>query len=270
MQKEILGVFDSGVGGLSLLIKLNQKLSGYKILYLGDNDNAPYGNKSILELKRLAFENVMILKSYNVNTVFIACNTLSCCLLSFLKTTFPELTFYGVFPPIEKTLVNGQTPLLLCTVATANVLKNSGADIIGFKNLVGEIERLPLGQIDISSNLKKTIKYVGVNSKSKNWGKSTLLTTKLSVKNFNHFFLQNRVVILGCTHYFFAYSKIFNHFRPQAIFDGSDFTVDLFIKSIKNKKSLEKPMQNKILFIGKNKSKNSEFFKSYIYSLKKN
>ena len=62
MENRVIGVIDSGVGGLSVLKELDEKLKGCTFIYLGDNDNAPYGSKTKRELLWLSLNNINILK----------------------------------------------------------------------------------------------------------------------------------------------------------------------------------------------------------------
>ena len=101
MQREIIGLLDSGLGGISLLLKLYKSLSNTTFVYLGDGKNNPYGNKTNSELLEISFDNISLLKGYGVKKIFIACNTLSCMHLENLKSIFSEIDFFGVFPPIE-------------------------------------------------------------------------------------------------------------------------------------------------------------------------
>ena len=81
----VIGVFDSGIGGLSVLYKLSKKFKRATFVYLGDNVNAPYGNRGIFDLKTLFCKNVHELLKYSPDFIVVACNTLSCNVLFELK-----------------------------------------------------------------------------------------------------------------------------------------------------------------------------------------
>jgi len=102
-----LGVFDSGVGGLTVVRELNRLLPYESIVYLGDTARVPYGNKSPEAVQRYALEDSQFLISRDVKAIVVACNTASAFALPILKASW-ELPFIGVIRPgveaaIEKT-----------------------------------------------------------------------------------------------------------------------------------------------------------------------
>ena len=101
MCNDYIGVMDSGVGGLSVLKRLVEVMPNQAFLYFGDNQNAPYGNKSKRELLRLVTSNIIYLLSYNVKAIVVACNTLSMGLMTEIKEFSPVPVFF-VFPPFVK------------------------------------------------------------------------------------------------------------------------------------------------------------------------
>lgn len=70
-----IGVFDSGVGGISVLAELIQKLPMEKYIYFGDSKNAPYGTRSIEEVRELSLDAARRLKAYGIKALVVACNT---------------------------------------------------------------------------------------------------------------------------------------------------------------------------------------------------
>ena len=80
-----IGVFDSGIGGLTVLKRLIDKYPNNEYIYYGDTKNIPYGDKSIEELKVLASNIVEFLISKNVDMIVIACGTVSSNLSDYLK-----------------------------------------------------------------------------------------------------------------------------------------------------------------------------------------
>jgi glutamate racemase len=109
-----IGVFDSGVGGLTVLNNLVKKYPNNEYIYFGDIKNNPYGNKTIEELEKLASKIIEFLISKEVDLIVIACGTVSSNLGSILKNKynikiegFYNITvyidkYYGVIFNIEK------------------------------------------------------------------------------------------------------------------------------------------------------------------------
>ena len=72
-----IGVFDSGIGGLTVLREIWKVLPGESTIYFGDNSRAPYGNKSRSTIIRYSLQNMKFLESKDVKMIVIACNTAS-------------------------------------------------------------------------------------------------------------------------------------------------------------------------------------------------
>lgn len=81
-----VGLCDSGLGGLTVLKKLRKKYPKNDYVYIGDNKNIPYGNKSLDELINLGQNLIDFLEKKNVDLIIIACGTLSSNVIPFLKT----------------------------------------------------------------------------------------------------------------------------------------------------------------------------------------
>src|SRR5437773_6364854 len=77
-----IGVFDSGIGGLTVVSALRRVLPNESIFYLGDTARVPYGSKSAATVQRYSLEIVSILLEENAKTVVVACNTASAIALS--------------------------------------------------------------------------------------------------------------------------------------------------------------------------------------------
>lgn len=91
-----IGVFDSGVGGLTVVAALRRRLPGEKVLYLGDTARLPYGTKSPATVARYTQRNVDLLVERGVKAVVVACNTASALALPHLRT---EVPVWGVIEP---------------------------------------------------------------------------------------------------------------------------------------------------------------------------
>ena len=94
-----IGVFDSGVGGLTVLRALIGSLPAEDFLYLGDTARLPYGTKSPETVARYSVRAAGALVSRGVKTLVVACNTASATALPSLRASFPELPVIGVIEP---------------------------------------------------------------------------------------------------------------------------------------------------------------------------
>ena len=95
MDGRAIGVFDSGLGGLTAARVLEETLPCENLIYLGDTANMPYGPRSRGDILRLAEQNAEFLKSHDVKAVLVACGTVSSNALAEHRERFP-LPFFGV------------------------------------------------------------------------------------------------------------------------------------------------------------------------------
>ncbi len=103
-----LGVFDSGVGGLTVVKALRKLLPKESIVYLGDTARVPYGSKSPDTIRQFAMEDTQFLVSKGVKAVVVACNTATAHALPLLEATF-RVPVIGVLEPgVEATLEDDQ------------------------------------------------------------------------------------------------------------------------------------------------------------------
>jgi glutamate racemase len=98
MSQQPIGVFDSGIGGLTVLRELLHRLSRESFVYFGDTARVPYGNKSADTVRRFSSENVKLLLERDVKMVVVACNTATADALPQLQSEF-KLPVIGVIQP---------------------------------------------------------------------------------------------------------------------------------------------------------------------------
>jgi len=96
-----VGVFDSGVGGLTILNDLLRELPAERFVYFGDTGNCPYGVRTEAEIQRLAFGAAEFLLARGAKILVVACNTASVSALAALRERFPEIHFVGVVPAVK-------------------------------------------------------------------------------------------------------------------------------------------------------------------------
>jgi len=106
MSPAPLGVFDSGVGGLTVVRALRELLPDESIIYLGDTARLPYGSKSPDTIRRFATEDTQFLADRGVKAVIVACNTATAHALPHLRKTFRMPVIGVVEPGVEATLAD--------------------------------------------------------------------------------------------------------------------------------------------------------------------
>lgn len=96
-----IGVFDSGMGGLTILSALRQELPNENYIYFGDTAHCPYGARSEAEIIDLSVRISRFLIEQGVKLIVVACNTASQAALAALRATFPSIPFVGVVPAVK-------------------------------------------------------------------------------------------------------------------------------------------------------------------------
>lgn len=96
-----IGVFDSGVGGLSVWREIVRQLPGESTIYLADQAHVPYGPRPVEEIRRYAKRIVRFLLDQHAKLIVVACNTASGAALHYLRRTFPTVPFVGMEPAVK-------------------------------------------------------------------------------------------------------------------------------------------------------------------------
>ena len=96
-----IGVFDSGVGGLSVLRAIQQQLPGESLIYLADQAHVPYGPRPLEQVRQFSEAITRFLLAQKAKLVVVACNTASAAALFHLRQTFPDTPFVGMEPAVK-------------------------------------------------------------------------------------------------------------------------------------------------------------------------
>lgn len=119
-----IGVFDSGVGGLTVLKAIRARLPRENLVYLGDTARLPYGTKSPVSIARYATQATARLQQQGIKLLVVACNTASAVALEALREQLHPLTVIGVVEPGARAAVEavpGGSHLVLATEATVRL-----------------------------------------------------------------------------------------------------------------------------------------------------
>lgn len=101
MDNRTIGVFDSGVGGLSVLREIHQLLPAQPVIYFADQAHVPYGSRQIEEVQGFAHEITRFLLDRGAGLIVVACNTASVAALQSLRQAFPHIPFVGMEPAVK-------------------------------------------------------------------------------------------------------------------------------------------------------------------------
>ena len=186
MKNNPIGIYDSGVGGLTVLAEIRKKLPNENIIYLGDTKNFPYGNKSKEEIIELAIKNVQILIEKEAKLIVIACGTVTSQALDILKEKF-DIPIIGIIEPTVE-YVKKQKYQEIGVIATEGTIR-SGAWEEKLKQQITEI--------------KVTNKACPMLATIAEKGKAQSEEGREVIKQYMEPFKQQKIdkIILGCTHY---------------------------------------------------------------------
>ena len=135
-----IGIFDSGVGGLTVYRALHEQLPNERFVYLGDTARVPYGTKSLATVERYAIENARFLEAHGIKLLVVACNTASALALPAVRENV-RVPVVGVIEPGARAVVRsgtkqGGSVAVIATEATVQ----SGAYRRAIKSLAPEVE----------------------------------------------------------------------------------------------------------------------------------
>lgn len=123
-----IGVFDSGIGGLTVVKELMQQLPNEDIVYLGDTAHLPYGTKSASTVIKFTLENILFLLKQGVKLIVIACNTASSLALPVIRRHF-RIPIIGVIQPGAKEAVYATKTKCVGVIGTAATIKSRAYEI---------------------------------------------------------------------------------------------------------------------------------------------
>ncbi len=187
MDNRPIGIFDSGVGGLTVVKEVMKALPDERIIYLGDTARVPYGTKSDQAVKRFSVENAKFLKQFKVKLIIVACNTASSIALATLRKRF-KVPIVGVIKPGARKAIRVTRSGRIGVIGTPTTVKSKAYE--------KEIKRISGHKKIISRSCPLFVPLA-----EEGWlnGKITLDIVKkylvpLSEKKID-------TLVLGCTHY---------------------------------------------------------------------
>ena len=185
-----VGVFDSGLGGLTVLKSILKVFRNGEIFYIADTAYAPYGEKSCQEiLNRCDKITTFLLEKYGIEALIVACNTATSAAIKHLREKFPFLIVIGTEPGIKPAILNTKTSNI-GILATQATLKGDKYQLL----------------VDKLSSIKEVKLYeqacIGLVEQIEN-GEIDSLKTYNMLENWLKPMREKRVdtIVLGCTHY---------------------------------------------------------------------
>lgn len=100
-KNQYIAVFDSGVGGISVLRELTKQMPGENFLYYGDSANAPYGDRPTRQVQALTLNAARMLMQRGIKTLVVACNTATAAAIADLRREYPDTIIIGIEPALK-------------------------------------------------------------------------------------------------------------------------------------------------------------------------
>ncbi len=228
-----IGIFDSGVGGLTVYRALHERLPNEHFIYLGDTARVPYGTKSLATIERYAIENAQFLASHGIKLLVVACNTASALALPKIRETI-GIDVIGVIGPGARKAVEltktKQKPKIAVIATEATVQSNAYADSISRSSKTAETWQ--------------TACPLFVTLAEENWTNEpeTFSIAKKYLQEIIDF--QPNALVLGCTHYPILRGVIQKTVGENVILIDSGEACAEEVESLLNEKGLANP--NKI------------------------
>ena len=189
-NQQPIGIFDSGVGGLSVLRVIRELMPEESIIYFGDQGHVPYGSRPLGQVRDFSNGITHFLLDRGAKIIVVACNAASAAALSYLRKTYPEISFVGMEPAVKPAAEHTETGVVgvLATPATfqgalyASVVERFAATVKLIQNTCpGLVQQIELGELD------------------------TLKTRAILEDALRPMLKQNiDTIVLGCTHYPFV------------------------------------------------------------------
>ena len=209
-KQDYIGLFDSGVGGISVLRHMLRLMPNERYLYIGDSANAPYGTKTREQVKELSFAMAEKLMKRGIKALVVACNTATSAAINDLRSAYPDLIVVGIEPALK--LAADRFPKgNLGVMATPMTLREEKFDLLLHRfDSQCRVSKIP------APGLVELIEQ----------GKGNSVEAEILLQSLLKDYIGNiDALVLGCTHYPFAAEAISRVLGEQvALLDGGDGT----------------------------------------------
>lgn len=221
-----IGVFDSGMGGLTVLRALREALPYESFIYLGDTARLPYGTKSPSTVQQYAVQMARLLVERNIKALVIACNTATTAALAHLKTMLPDLPIMGVVEPGACAAVSATRSNKIAVFATETTIASQAYQRLISKKLPNAIIR---GK---ACSLLVALAEEGMINNE---------IAETTLKHYLNDFTDEDTILLGCTH-FPVFKPLLHSLLPKhvKIVDSAEATANALKKMLSQQDILQK------------------------------
>ncbi|HQV50944.1 MAG: glutamate racemase [Flavobacteriales bacterium] len=190
MDPRPIGIFDSGIGGLTVTNAMQQALPTERLLYFADTVHIPYGQRSLEEVRQFSTAITRVLIAADCKLIVIACNTASAAALAHLRAHFPTVAFVGMEPAVKPAVEQTLSGVVGVIATTATFQSAVYASVVGrfakdveviHQPCPGLVQQIEAGELETDHTEKML----------RGWLEPML------AKNID-------ALVLGCTHYPFV------------------------------------------------------------------
>lgn len=215
-----IGIYDSGLGGVTIFKEILKNNINEHFIYLADNKNAPYGIKDKEEVKKYVEDCIKHLVDIECSIIVIACNTATSLMINKLRKKYPNVCFVGTEPAIKLAANDISKKKILVTATTITLKEEKLRNLIRNLKVQNRVDMLALDKlVEFAENNisgEKVDEY---------------LKSKLSQFNLNEY----GHIVLGCTH-FPLFKENFKRIVPNLkIVDGSKGVAKKLKSELQNK-----------------------------------
>jgi len=216
----MIGILDSGIGGVTVLNHIRKLLKHQHFIYYSDSKNNPYGEKPEQEIYDMVKNIVEYLIQKGCQTIVIACNTASAICSSRLRKEYPTIRIIAIEPAL-KVVKDGQYKGLTLVLATSATLKSQKFLNTYQKYKTEQTVLVPCKGLanDIEENNQEKINEF--------------------LQNLKKEYPETKNIVLGCTHYPLIQNRILEYFKEVNFFDGGIGVSRLLQKEIQDKNQKE-------------------------------
>lgn len=211
MTERYIGVFDSGVGGLTLLHRAQELMPHEHFLYYADSANVPYGNKETSEIERLVNEAINEMMKQPIKAIVLACNTATSVSAAKLRATL-DIPIIGMEPAVKPSIIEGDPRKTLVLATELTLRERKYKELVKSLNAEEKVDALPMQKLvdyaeEYDFDSPELSRYLRTSFAGIDWD-------------------QYKSVVLGCTHFLY-FKDLFSKFLPSHIhfIDGHDGTI---------------------------------------------
>jgi glutamate racemase len=220
-----IGIFDSGIGGLSVLYELAARLPDAEFIYFADSKNAPYGEKSADEIITLTERALNFLYENGADAVVLACNTATAAAAKTLRARYPDRKIFGMEPAVNEAAKKIKDGKILATATPLTLGGEKYHDLLGRTGAVRRTVSLPLPKL-----VRLAEKNLFEEADSHCLGAEEYIKERLSSVDCP----TDRItaIVLGCTHFTY-FADTFRALLPdRPIFNGVSGTASHVINTL--------------------------------------